>query len=473
MMRQCIIGPPLAVLISLLALGFLILVAYRGYSVILFAPVAALGAVLLTMPGAVLPAYTAIFMDSLAAFVKNYFPVFMLGALFGKLIDISGFARAIAAAISRAAGRRHAMLGIVVICALMVYGGVSVFVVAFAVYPFAAELFREAGIPKRLIPATMSLGTFTFAMDALPGSPQIQNIIPTTFFGTTTMAAPILGPIGGVFILGVGMLYLDSRRRAAAAAGEGYGVGHLNEPEAPEAHALVSPVLAFLPLAVVAVMNIVFTELIPRWYGTTATIALTPAATPISLEVSRQIGVWAVEGALLLGIATVVIFAWPRVSGSFAKASQVAMAGCLLATLNTASEFGFGAVIAALPGFLAIQSAMKAIGNPLVNEAITVTALAGMTGSASGGLSLALAAMAAQFKAAAVAANIPFEVLHRVAAMACGGMDTLPHNGAIITLLAITGLTHRQAYNDIFAITCIKTTAVFVVIAVYYLTGIV
>src|SRR4051812_30475916 len=122
------------------------------------------------MPGAVLPAYTALFMDSLAAFVRNYFPVFMLGALFGKLIEVSGFARSIAAAISRAAGRRHAMLGIVVICALMVYGGVSVFVVAFAVYPFAAELFRAAKIPKRLIPATMSLGTFTFAMDALPGS---------------------------------------------------------------------------------------------------------------------------------------------------------------------------------------------------------------------------------------------------------------------------------------------------------------
>jgi H+/gluconate symporter-like permease len=208
----------LTVLVSLLALGFLILVAYRGYSVILFAPVAALGAVLFTMPGAVLPAYTALFMDSLAAFVKNYFPVFMLGALFGKLIDISGFARSLAAAISRAAGRRHAMLGIVVICALMVYGGVSVFVVAFAVYPFAAELFREASIPKRLIPATMSLGSFTFAMDALPGSPQIQNIIPTTFFGTTTMAAPILGPIGGLFIFGVGMAFLEWRRRQPARA---------------------------------------------------------------------------------------------------------------------------------------------------------------------------------------------------------------------------------------------------------------
>jgi H+/gluconate symporter-like permease len=463
----------LTVLVSLLALGFLIVVAYRGYSVILFAPVAALGAVLLTMPGAVLPAYTAIFMDSLAAFVKNYFPVFMLGALFGKLIDISGFARALAAAISRAAGRRHAMLGIVVICALMVYGGVSVFVVAFAVYPFAAELFREAAIPKRLIPATMSLGTFTFAMDALPGSPQIQNIIPTTFFGTTTMAAPILGPIGGVFILGVGLAYIDWRRRAAIAAGEGYGSGHVNEPEARDTHALVSPVLAFLPLVIVAVMNIVLTELIPRWYGASTTLALTPAATPLVLDVSRQVGVWAVEGALLLGIGTVVLFAWPRVSASFAKASQVAMTGCLLATLNTASEFGFGAVIAALPGFVAIQSALKTIGNPLVNEAITVTALAGMTGSASGGLSLALAAMATQFKASAVAAHIPFEVLHRVAAMACGGMDTLPHNGAIITLLAITGLTHRQSYGDIFAITVIKTSAVFVIIAVYYVTGIV
>src|SRR3954462_14353900 len=317
----CIIGGPLSVIVSLLALGFLILVAYRGYSVILFAPVAALGAVVLTAPGSVLPAYTALFMENMAAFVRNYFPVFMLGALFGKLIEVSGFARSIAAAISRAAGRRHAMLGIVVICALMVYGGVSVFVVAFAVYPFAAELFRAAGIPKRLIPATMSLGTFTFAMDAMPGSPQIQNIIPTTFFGTTTMAAPILGPIGGAFILIVGMAYLEWRRRAAASAGEGYGSGHLNKPEAADGAGIVSPYLACLPLAVVAVMNIVFTAMIPRWYGATATLALTPAATPLVLDVSRQIGVWAVEAALLLGIATVVVFAWSRVSASFAKAS--------------------------------------------------------------------------------------------------------------------------------------------------------
>ena len=168
-----------------------------------------------------------------------------------------------------------------------------------------------------------------------------------------------------------------------------------------------------------------------------------------------------------------MIFAWQPVAASFVKGSQAAISGCLLASINTASEYGFGAVIAALPGFAAIQQGLQAIANPLVNEAVTVTSLAGITGSASGGLSLALAAMAEQFKAAALAADIPFEVLHRVAAMAAGGMDTLPHNGAIITLLAITGLTHRQAYGDIFAITCIKTVAVFAVIGFYYLTGIV
>ena len=173
----------------------------------------------------------------------------------------------------------------------------------------------------------------------------------------------------------------------------------------------------------------------------------------------------------MLGIIAVLVFAWRAVSADFAEGSQAAVAGALLAAVNTASEYGFGAVIAALPGFLIIADALKAIPNPLVNEAITVTTLAGITGSASGGLSIALGAMADQFIAAANAAGIPLEVLHRVAAMASGGMDTLPHNGAVITLLSVTGLTHRQSYKDIFAITCIKTVAVFFVIAVYYLTG--
>jgi H+/gluconate symporter-like permease len=159
--------------------------------------------------------------------------------------------------------------------------------------------------------------------------------------------------------------------------------------------------------------------------------------------------------------------------GRFAEGTKSAIAGALLASMNTASEYGFGAVIAALPGFLVVANALQSIPHPLVNEAITVTSLAGITGSASGGLSIALAAMAETFLQNAQAAGIPSEVLHRVAAMASGGMDTLPHNGAVITLLTVTGLTHRQSYGDIFIITCIKTVAVFVVIAVYQLTGLV
>lgn len=153
-------------------------------------PIAALGAVLLTDPGAVGPAFTGLFMEKMVGFVKLYFPVFLLGAVFGKLIELSGFSRSIVAAAIRILGRRHAIPVIVLVCALLTYGGVSLFVVAFAVYPFAAELFRQSGIPKRLIPATVALGAFSFTMDALPGTPQIQNIIPTSFFGTNAWAAP-------------------------------------------------------------------------------------------------------------------------------------------------------------------------------------------------------------------------------------------------------------------------------------------
>src|SRR5215475_6413178 len=218
-------GDLMSFVVVLAALAFLMFAAYRGYSVILFAPVAALGAVLLTDPSAVAPVFSGIFMEKMVGFVKLYFPVFLLGAVLGKVIELSGFSASIVAAAIRYIGRSRANAVIVVVCALLTYGGVSLFVVVFAVYPFAAELYRQSNIPKRLIPATIALGAFTFTMDSLPGSPQIQNIIPTTFFKTNTWAAPWLGLIGAVFILIVGLLYLEWRRKSAAAQGEGYGEG--------------------------------------------------------------------------------------------------------------------------------------------------------------------------------------------------------------------------------------------------------
>lgn len=397
----------------------------------------------------------------------------MLGAVFGKVIELSGFSESIVAAAIRYIGRSRANAVIVAVCALLTYGGVSLFVVVFAVYPFAAELYRQSNIPKRLMPGAIALGAFSFTMDSLPGTPQIQNIIPTTFFKTTSWAAPVLGVAGSLFIIIVGLSYLEWRRRVAAANGEGYGTNLLNEPQRVEGGKLPPPLLAILPLIVVGVSNFWLTRMIPLWYGEANSVSLPGLAKPVETKIASVTAIWAVEAALLLGIVVVLVTAFGAVRSRFAEGTKSAVSGALLASMNTASEYGFGGVIAALPGFLVVSDALRSIPNPLVNAAVSVSTLAGITGSASGGMSIALAAMSDVFIQGAHAAQIPLEVLHRVVSMASGGMDTLPHNGAVITLLAVTGLTHRQSYRDIFAITMIKTMAVFFVIFVFYATGLV
>jgi H+/gluconate symporter-like permease len=465
----------ISLLVALGALIFLMLAAYRGFSVIIAAPLAAVAAVLLTDPSAVPAVFSGLFMEKMAGFLKLYLPVFLLGAIFGKLVEISGFARSIVSGLMRLVGAERAMLAVVLVSALMTYGGVSLFVAVFAVYPFAAEMFRHADIPKRLIPATIGLGAFSFTMDSLPGSPQIQNIIPTTFFGTTAWAAPILGLVGAVFTFAVGMAFLEWARRRARSSGEGYGEGHSNEPApAPEALAAAAhPMVALIPLALVGLTNLALTRFIPLFYPPTVTTSLPGLPIPLTTQLQAVTAIWAVEGALAVGILAVFVLSFRTVVREVGVGTKAAVAGALLASVNTASEYGFGAVIAALPGFLVVRDALSAVPNPLINEAVSITTLAGITGSASGGMSIALAALSEQFIAAAKATGIPLEVLHRVASMASGGMDTLPHNGAVITVLAVTGLTHKQSYGPIFAITCIKTAAVVVVIATYYATGLV
>ncbi len=462
------------IVIILLALVLLMAAAYKGASVILFAPLAALLAVALTNPALVLPVYSGVFMERMAGFVKLYFPLFLLGAVFGKFMEISGFARSIIQAGLRFLGPAHAIPAIVLVCAILTYGGVSLFVVAFAVYPFGAELFRASNLPKRLLPATIALGAFTFTMDALPGSPQIQNIIPTSFFGTTAWAAPVLGVIGSVFLLASGIAYLEWRRRGAARTGEGYGEGHTNEPAIAQAVVAAHPLIALTPLLIVGLLNLWLSGWLPARYGVQFDLAAAGFAGAPALEMSRLTAIWSVECSLLAAI--VFVSFWCAKDGLTALLPPIntAIGGAMLAALNTASEYGFGAVIASLPGFRAVSQFLAAtVSDPLVNVAVTTNVLAGITGSASGGMSIALAAMASTYMRQAAAAGIPPEVLHRIAAMASGGMDTLPHNGAIITLLFITGLTHRQAYRDIFALTLLKTSVTFIVIAAYYLFGVV
>ncbi|CAI3789202.1 hypothetical protein AHFPHNDE_02890 [Pseudomonas sp. MM227] len=415
-------------------------------------------------------------MEKMGTFLKLYLPVFLLGAVFGKVIEVSGFSAAIVAAVVSNFGKSKANLIIVIACALLTYGGVSVFVVVFAVYPFAAELYRQSNIPKRLMPGALALGSFSFTMDALPGTPQIQNIIPTTFFNTTSWAAPLLGTVGSVFILIVGLWYLERRRKAAMASGEGYGVDSVNEPESPNTLRLPNPLFALAALVLVGVVNYLLTHYIPIWFGASYNVGqdvFPGVASAITGKTSGTAAIWAVQGALVCGILFVTICAFREVKERFASSTKQAVSGASLAAMNTASEYGFGSVISILPGFLVVSSALQYLPDPLIKAAVSVSTLAGITGSASGGLSIALAAMGDQLATAANAAAIPLEVMHRIVSMASGGMDTLPHNGAVITLLAVTGLTHRQSYREIFGITVIKSLAVLFVIGAYYMTGLV
>lgn len=442
-----------------LSLGLLMFFAYRGYPVIVFAPIFTLLAVLISGI-ALMPSYTEVYMVNAANYVKNFFPIFLLGAVFGKVMELNGAASSIAQSLVKALGSKRAMLSVVLACGILTYGGVSLFVVAFAVYPFAVSIFREANIPKRLIPGTIALGAFTFTMDALPGSPQIQNIIPTTYFGTDSYAAPILGIIGGLIVFGLGLFWLERRRKQAEAAGEGYGLGHKNEPEGLENQKYPKLWVSIIPLVLVLVFNYLLSRgflTVNDWYSAELLKTFNIA------NVKTVSSSWALIVALCIGILSAICINARVVQSKLAAGLTAAAMGALLAIFNTASEVGFGNVVKTLPGFKAIQGWILGLSShPLISEAISVNVLAGVTGSASGGLSIALEVMGKQYLAAANAAGISPELLHRIASMASGGMDTLPHNGAVITLLAITGLTHRQSYKDIFAITVIKTVAVLV-----------
>lgn len=308
------------------------------------------------------------------------------------------------------------------------------------------------------------------------------------FFKTDIYAAPILGILGAIFVLTLGLLYLESRRKKAKAAGEGYfGFNdgksemaaslQLEQKDIPILSSIeitrVQQVIAFVPLILVGVMNKVFTIMIPKWYPNGFDFSAIGMKAFGKVELSAVVGIWSVELALIIGILSTLLLYWKRVVTGFQAGLNTSIGGALLATMNTGAEFGFGGVIAALPGFAIMRDSISAtFTNPLVNGAVTTNILAGITGSASGGMGIVLSAMGDKFIAAANQYDIPLEVMHRIVSMASGGMDTLPHNGAIITILTVTGLTHKQSYKDIFAITVLKTVAVFAVIAFYTLTGI-
>lgn len=445
----------------LLSLVLLMYLAYRGVNVLVLAPVLALVAVLFDGNAPVFGTYTQIFMVGMGKFTVKYFPIFLLGAIFGKLMEDSGSAKVIAGKIVEKVGRGHAILAVVLSCAFLTYGGVSVFVVAFAVYPLAAALFREADVPKRLIPGAIALGSFTFTMTCLPGTVQIHNLIPMPYFKTTAFAAPVAGTLGGLLMLTGGMLWLNGRARRGARAGEGYGTGHTNEAPAEFSGRLPGFPVACLPIVAVIALNYVFSEhVVPHW---SADYLANPKFGSTTLDEVQ--GIWSIIAALVLSIGLVAALNFRSLS-KFNDSLGQGAAGSLIPIFNTASVVGFGATVASLAAFVTVKEWVLGIspGNPLISEAIAVNVLSGITGSASGGMSIALEALGDTYYQLGTQAGVSPELMHRIAAMASGGLDTLPHNGAVITLLTISGLTHRDSYKDIAVVSLVIPVAATAVI---------
>lgn len=442
----------IGIILSLILLMYL---AYKGFSVLVLAPVLACFAAFLggiaTGEVHILATYTEIFMKSLGGYVMKYFPLFLLGAIFGKVMDDTGAAKSIANVICEKLGKKRAIISIVLACAILTYGGVSLFVVAFAVYPIAAELFREVGIPKRFIPGAIALGAFTFTMTALPGTPQIQNAIPMQFFGTDVYAAPILGIIASAIMFFGGLFWLEFRAKKAMAKGENYGK-HLDEDIVKiDTNNLPNFWISMLPIIVVLVMSFILSKYI---FPNVNLDYLSKYET----SASKVIGNWSLIISLATSIIVAFTFNYKRMENPLETLTK-GVNGSFLAVMNTASEVGYGNVIAGLAAFAIVKSALLGFSsNPLISEAVSVSSLAGITGSASGGLSIALGALGEVYLKEAQALGISPEVLHRISAIACGGLDTLPHNGAVVTLLGVTGMTHKESYIDIGMCTAIIPT---------------
>lgn len=446
----------IAIISTLLALMYF---AYRGITVLVLAPLLAMIATLVAGEIPPLYALSNVFMPAAAGYISNYFPVFLAGAIFGKLMGVTGAASSIAEFVADKFGEKRAITAVVIATAFLTYGGVSLFVVVFAMYPIGATLLRRANVPKRLLPGAIALGAFTFTMTALPGSPQYINTMPTVYFGTDIYAAPVLGILASIIMLGGGLAYLNWRANKLQAAGEGYG-DHPNE----DLHEIDENVpniwLALAPIAIVFIVNLLLT----RWYFKLDSVIAKYKAIESTVN-----GTWPV----IIGLSVAVVFILITMRKYIKNANKTVFdgaVGALLPIFNTASEVGYGGVIKSLAAFTTVKVAIVGMAIPSVFKVgISTTLLAGIVGSSSGGTAIALEVLSEEF----LAMDIAPQALHRIMIVAAGGLDSLPHCGAIITLLAVCQLTHKESYKDIaFNTILLPIVATFVISVFYLATGI-
>jgi H+/gluconate symporter-like permease len=435
-----------------LGLALLMFLAYRGHSIIWVAPLCA--AVVAFLSGMnVLETYISFGRDAAGSYAGSYmrgtaeyfvqwFPAFFLGAVYGKLMDMTGSARSLADVIVKLVGPRNAVLAVVLPCMLMTYGGISLFVVVFAVYPMGYAIYRAANLPRTMLPAAIAFGGFGITMTTVPGTSQIQNLIPMSFYNTTPTAAVAYSIVGALCMAIPGYFYLEWEVKKARRDGRVF----VQDPEFKE-----------------TAKN----EALPKWHWLSGLLPILTVITVLNVF-SRHIVVSLICGILLCCILN--IKQWKIL----APAISLGANGSLTAIMNTSCAVGFGSVIRLVPGFIVLTELMMNMpGNILFSQSVAVNVLSGATGSASGGMSIALDALGAQYVEKAIAlsngsalrADEIFQLLHRVAAQSSGGLDTLPHNGAILTLLAVSRCTHKESYKSIFIVNVLIPTFVSIVLA--------
>lgn len=466
------------ILISLVLLMFF---AYRGYSLIIIAPIFAIIAALNT-DFAAMPIYSELYMTKAAEYIKSYYPVFLLGAIFAKVMEEGGLAASVAAKITSVLGKERAVLAVLLGCGVLTYGGLSVFVVAFVMYPFAAILFKDADIPKRLLPAILWMGIFTYSMVALPGTPQIQNIIPASVFGTTTWAGIQQGLVASVLFFIIAYLWISYRAKKLKAQGEGYGTNHLNEPDNIQGK-LPDWRLSILPLAMVVVLNLYISNPFHwswavHWDEHSLDIFKTLGLSLLTPSVGKVQAIWSINLSLIISTIIAIIIGRKKLrsSGGVKHSINAGAIGSTSAVMNVASGYAFGCVIAALPAFLVVKNYLMHLSlgdGPLFSAIITTNIMVAITGSSSAGLMITVSNFGPEWLTWAQQVGMSPELLHRIVCIASEGFDTVPQAGALVTLLAVCGLTHRESYYDIFVLTICKFCVAFICLALYSIVGLI
>ncbi|MBQ9031025.1 MAG: GntP family permease [Parasporobacterium sp.] len=439
----------------------MIFLTYRGHSIIWVAPLCTFLVVLFSLGAglgdgrSLLTAYTVDYMTGVGNYFISWFPIFLLGAIFGKLMDLTGSAKELADVIVGLVGSRFVVLAVLIPCIILTYGGVSLFVVVFIMYPMGSSIYRAANLPRTLLPPAIAFGSFGITMTCFPGSPQIQNLIPTNYFGTTASAGPLFGIITGVLTGIAGYLYLDSRVRWAQKEGLSYDSAISGASVFSEDQKAPAPGQSKSPVSIQQKARMICRGLLPL-----VVVFVTLNLLKWEIVVSLIAGILACGLLHLKQIRTI-----PAAFTEGAKSSVTAM-------MNSACAVGFGTVIRIVPGFALLTGLLTGnITSPLklyFSEALSVGVLSAATGSSSGGLSIALEAFSDQYLQLANTLQVSPGLLHRIAAIASGCLDKLPHNGAVITLLIVSQCTHKESYKDIFIVSVLIPTIILCVMLLVY-----